>query len=128
MNATAGHLGKIAQIALSSHDVAKAVPFYRDVLGLKLMFEATGMAFFEAGGMRLMIGPTQVKGELQNNTYVYFDAGNWHETEAALIARGVKFEGAAIVVQRAEGKEHAFRVFKDPDGNVLAIMGWRPAA
>jgi extradiol dioxygenase family protein len=126
MNAATAHLSKIAQIALSSHDVAKAVPFYRDVLGLNLLFEATGMAFFDAGGVRLMIGPAQIKGELQNNSYVYFDAGDWHQTEAALIARGVKFEAAAIVVQRAEGKEHAFRVFKDPDGNVLAIMGWRP--
>jgi methylmalonyl-CoA/ethylmalonyl-CoA epimerase len=128
MNATAGHLGTIAQIALSSHDVAKAVPFYRDVLGLKLLFEVSGMAFFDAGGTRLMIGPAHVKGELQNNTYIYFDAGDWQATETALIARGLKFERPAEVVQRAEDKEHALRFFKDPDGNALAIMGWRPAS
>ena len=42
-------LEKIKQIALVQHDVAKAVPFYRDGLGLPLQFEIAGMAFFDAG-------------------------------------------------------------------------------
>lgn len=125
MTAQAG-LSKIAQIALSTRDLARAVAFYRDVLGLKLMFEVSGMAFFDAGGTRLMIGPAQHTGALQNNTYVYFDAGDWHATEAALTGRGLEFEREAEIVQRAEGKEHALRFFEDPDGNALAIMGWRP--
>ena len=58
----------------------KAIAFYRDVLGLKLMFEVSGMAFFDAGGIRLMIGPAHHQGDLQNNTYVYFDAGDWDRT------------------------------------------------
>ena len=120
-------LSKLAQVALSTRDLPKAVAFYRDVLGLKLMFEVSGMAFFDMGGTRLMIGAAHYTGPLQNNTYLYFDAGDWAETEAALIKRGVKFDRDAEVVQRAEGKEHALRFFKDPDGNALAIMGWRPA-
>jgi catechol 2,3-dioxygenase-like lactoylglutathione lyase family enzyme len=120
-------LGKIAQIALSTRDLPQAVAFYRDVLGLKLTFEVSGMAFFDAGGTRLMIGQAHHEGPLQNNTYIYFDAGDWAATEAALIDHGLKFERDAEVVQRAEGKEHALRFFKDPDGNALAIMGWRAA-
>jgi catechol 2,3-dioxygenase-like lactoylglutathione lyase family enzyme len=120
-------LSKLAQIALSTRDLPKAVAFYRDILGLPLQFEVSGMAFFDAGGIRLMIGPAHHQGALQNNTYVYFDAADWHATETALTARGLKFEREAEVVQRADGKEHAIRFFKDPDGNALAIMGWRPA-
>ena len=118
-------LSKLAQIALSTRDLPKAIPFYRDILGLKLMFEVSGMAFFDMDGTRLMIGAAHHTGPLQNNTYLYFDAGDWYATESALIDRGVKFDGNAEVVQRAEGKEHALRFFKDPDGNALAIMGWR---
>lgn len=118
-------LEKIAQIALTTQNLAKAVAFYRDTLGLKLMFEVSGMAFFDIGGTRLMIGEAKLDGALQNNTYIYFDSGEWQETEAALIERGLKFDRPAEVVQRAEGKEHAIRFFKDPDGNALAIMGWR---
>ncbi|MEQ1863021.1 MAG: VOC family protein [Micropepsaceae bacterium] len=85
------------------------------------------MAFFDMAGTRLMIGAAHFTGPLQNNTYLYFDAGDWQETEAELEKRGVKFDRTAEIVQRAEGKEHALRFFKDPDGNALAIMGWRPA-
>ena len=120
-------LSKIVQIALTTRDLPKAVGFYRDVLGLKLMFEVSGMAFFDAGGTRLMIGQAESEGPFQNNSYVYFDAGDWNVTETTLIARGLKFDRPAEVVQRAEGKEHALRFFKDPDGNALAIMGWRAA-
>ena len=120
-------LEKIAQIALTTQNLSKAVAFYRDTLGLKLMFEVSGMAFFDIGGIRLMIGEAKLDGALQNNTYIYFDAGEWQETEAALLERGLKFDRPAEVVQRAEGKEHAIRFFKDPDGNALAIMGWRSA-
>jgi len=121
-------LDKIAQIALTTQDLARAVAFYRDTLGLKLLFEVPGMAFFDAGGTRLMLGENRLSAPLQNNTYVYFDAGDWAATEAALEARGLKFDRPADIVQRTEGKEHAIRFFRDPDGNALAIMGWRQAS
>lgn len=120
-------LSSIAQIALTTSDIKRSVAFYRDTIGLKLMFEVPGMAFFDVGGTRLMLGEAKLGGPLQNNTYVYFDAGEWSQTEADLIARGLTFDRPAEIVQRAEGKEHAIRFFKDPDGNALAIMGWRPA-
>ncbi len=120
-------LSKLAQVALTTRDLPKAIEFYRDALGLKLMFEVSGMAFFDMDGTRLMIGASQSTEPLQNNSYLYFDAGDWYETETALTTRGVKFDRNAEIVQRAEGKEHALRFFKDPDGNALAIMGWRPA-
>jgi extradiol dioxygenase family protein len=74
-----------------------------------------------------MLGETKLDAPIQPNAYVYFDAGDWLTTEANLESRGVKFDRPADVVQRAEGKEHAIRFFRDPDGNALAIMGWRPA-
>jgi catechol 2,3-dioxygenase-like lactoylglutathione lyase family enzyme len=119
-------LSKLAQIALGTHDLPKAIGFYRDVLGLPLLFEVSGMAFFDAGGVRLMVGPAHHEGESRSSTCIYFDAGDWSRTEAALTARGLVFAGAAEVVQREGDKENALRFFKDPDGNTLAIMGWRP--
>jgi catechol 2,3-dioxygenase-like lactoylglutathione lyase family enzyme len=120
-------LSKLAQIALGTKDLAKSVAFYRGTLGLRLSFEASGMAFFDLDGIRLMIGPTETGKTPQGDAYLYFDAGDWAATETALEARGVRFERPAEVVQRASGKEHAIRFFKDPDGNYLAIMGWRAA-
>jgi catechol-2,3-dioxygenase len=48
-------LGKVQQIALVQHDVERATAFYRDALGLTLQFAMAGMAFFDAGGVRLML-------------------------------------------------------------------------
>jgi catechol 2,3-dioxygenase-like lactoylglutathione lyase family enzyme len=45
----------IGQIALTVTDLPRAVAFYRDVLGLKFLFEAPNMAFFDCGGVRLML-------------------------------------------------------------------------
>jgi extradiol dioxygenase family protein len=121
-------LSKIEQIAIPSDDVPRATRFYRDVLGLGLMFEVSGMAFFDAGGVRVLVGPASRDQPPRGDTVIYFAAGeDWAAAERGLEARGVAFDRAAIVVQRAENREHVFRPFKDPDGNQLAIMGWRSA-
>ena len=118
---------KLVQVALTVTDLDRARNFYRDTLGLPLLFEAGHMLFFDAGGTRLMVGLAEQKDKPVGGTYIYFDAGDWSATEQALESRGLKFERPAEIVQRAEGKEHALRFFKDPDGNALAIMGWRDA-
>src|SRR5205823_6832531 len=64
MNATATNPGmasmgisSIGQISIIVHDQPRATAFYRDVLGLPLLFTAGNMAFFDCGGVRLMLGP-----------------------------------------------------------------------
>src|SRR5258705_5576106 len=49
-------LSRIGQIAMTVHDLPRAIAFYRDVLGLTFLFEAPpAMAFFDCGGVRLMM-------------------------------------------------------------------------
>lgn len=121
-------LSRVGQIGLSTYDLPRAIEFYRDVLGLPLMFVVSDMAFFQAGDVRLMVGlsrgPTMKPG---GGTVVYFTADDWAETEAALIARGLEFDRPTEVLQRDGEREHVLREFHDPDGNLLAIIGWRPA-
>ena len=49
-------LSRIGQIFINVHDLARAVTFYRDSLGMKFLFEVPRMAFFDCGGVRLMLG------------------------------------------------------------------------
>ena len=46
----------IGQISIIVADLERATAFYRDVLGLPLLFTAPKLAFFDCGGVRLMLG------------------------------------------------------------------------
>ena len=57
MTAVAGPFGltRIGQIAVTIRDRPRAVAFYRDILGMRLLFEVPPkMAFFDCCGIRLM--------------------------------------------------------------------------
>ena len=58
---TAASLGitGVGQVAINVRDVQRAVEFYRDVLGLRLLFQIPNSAFFDCGGLRLMLGTAE---------------------------------------------------------------------
>lgn len=128
MNDAAPLLSGIAQIALASADPQKLTAFYRDTLGLPVLFEASGMTFFQSGATRLMIGPAQPDQSVGGDAVIYFEPRDWSATEAALEARGIAFLHPAQALQKAPGRELMLRPFRDPEGHYLAIMGWRAAA
>ncbi|HEX3652002.1 MAG TPA: VOC family protein [Rhizomicrobium sp.] len=119
---------KLVQVALTCRDLDRARVFYRDTLGLPLLFETNGMLFFQLDGMRLMLGKERQPGTPTGGSVVYFDAPDIDTLGTALQARGVQFHGAAQVLQRTETHELKLRAFDDPDGNALALMGMVPKA
>jgi catechol 2,3-dioxygenase-like lactoylglutathione lyase family enzyme len=120
-------LSGIAQIALASADPPALVRFYRDALGLPVLFEASGMTFFQSGATRLMIGAVQPGQGIGGDAVIYFEPRDWSAAEAKLEEAGIAFTHPAQVVQQAPGRELALRPFKDPEGHQLALLGWRRA-
>ncbi|MBX3134315.1 MAG: VOC family protein [Gemmatimonadaceae bacterium] len=114
-------LGKIQQIALVQHDVERAVPFYRDGLGLPLLFETAGMAFFDAGGVRLMLSKPSRAEVDHKNSIMYFEVADCAAAYEALAARGVPFDEAPHVVGRTATHEIWVAFCRDPEDNILAI-------
>ena len=57
-------LDQIAQIHLSVEDIDRSVVFYRDVLGMRLLFQVPGqsMAFFDCGADEVIEGFTSSVG------------------------------------------------------------------
>ncbi|MGH7881206.1 MAG: VOC family protein [Candidatus Binataceae bacterium] len=117
---------RLQQVGLTTRDLARAIKFYRDVLGLPFLFEAGGMAFFDIAGTRLMIGEDTKSECSPSRSTLYFDDPELNSTATQLEARGVKFFGPPQVVQRTENHELMLREFADPDGNALALMGMAP--
>lgn len=114
------------QLAIAARDPASLSAYYRETLGLSALFETAGMSFFGAGGVRLMIGPAEAA--KPGDKIIYFEPEDFAAAEAALEARGVTFGAPANVLQRESGRELALRPFADPEGNLLALMGWRPVS
>lgn len=114
-------LGKIQQIALVQHDVERAVPFYRDGLGLPLQFAMAGMAFFDAGGVRLMLTKPSAPEFDHRNSILYFEVEDAEAAFKALSARGVPFDGPVHLVGKTGTHELWMAFARDPESNVVAI-------
>jgi methylmalonyl-CoA/ethylmalonyl-CoA epimerase len=121
-------LSKIGQIAVNVRDVARATEFYRATLGLKHLFSAPGLAFFDCGGVRLMLGIPE-KPELDHpSSILYFEVEDIQAATAALRNRGVRFEGDPHRVAQLERHDVWLAEFRDSEENVLALMSHVPRA
>jgi methylmalonyl-CoA/ethylmalonyl-CoA epimerase len=115
-------LGEIGQIAITVGDIDRATEFYREVLGLEHLFSAPPkMAFFNCGGIRLMLG--EVEGDSgQHASILYYRVPDIEEAFEALSERGAVFEGEPHVVHRTEDSELWLAFLRDSEDNLLALM------
>jgi catechol 2,3-dioxygenase-like lactoylglutathione lyase family enzyme len=133
MAAAAGAgLSRIGQIAITVQDFGRAVAFYRDRLGLRFLFEAPpSLAFFDCDGVRLMLSPPEQEGSAAGqrfNSVLYFRVDDIQQTARDLEARGVGFEQPPHRIAPLPHADLWMGFFRDPDGNLLAIMSEVPRA
>jgi methylmalonyl-CoA/ethylmalonyl-CoA epimerase len=120
-------LSVVGQIAIRALDTPRAVTFYRDVLRLPLLFEAPPLAFFAAGPTRLMLGPAEAPYD-HPSSILYFSVAGIHAVHGDLASRGVVFASEPHVVHRASDYELWIAIFRDSEGNPLALMEERRSA
>lgn len=116
---------RFEQVALTVGDLAAARRFYRDQLGLTLLFEANNMLFFDVGGTRLMLAADPARQPPPRPTGIlYFHADDFPAALARLTTSGARLVGAVETVQQTPKGALRLQQFEDPDGNMLAIMGF----
>jgi methylmalonyl-CoA/ethylmalonyl-CoA epimerase len=114
---------KVAQLLIPVDDFETGVGFYRDVLGLRLLFAAPPqMAFFDCGGIRLLVGVVPPGEKAQRGSAIYFEVADIHAVHSQLHSQGVRFKAAPHPVNRTPKSELWLAEFTDPDGNQLALM------
>ncbi len=113
-------LTEVGQIAVTVEDVKRATAFYRDVLGVPFLFDAPGLAFFNLGGVRLML--SRPEGVESSASLLYFRAADIQASYETLLSHGVEFIEAPQVVHRTDDYELSIGSFYDSEGNVMAIM------
>ncbi len=122
-----GAIRSIGQIHISVDDLPGAVAFYRDALGLPLLFEVPeqSMAFFDCGGVRLYLGKPE-GAELRSNPLIYYAVDSIQAAYRAMEARGATFDSEPHVVHRTETSELWIAGLRDPEGNYLCLMSEVP--
>jgi len=110
----------LAQVALTVTDLEAVRAFYRDALGLQHLFDAGTMAFFDCGGVRLLVGTGEAKPG--GGTLVYFRVADLEGAIAALKGRGAEIVQDAHLVAPMKSYDLWLAFVRDPAGNVLGLM------
>ena len=112
----------IGQIAITITDIERSVAFYRDSVGLKLLFQAPPkLAFFDCDGVRLMLSPSEANGECFSSV-IYFKVDDIAKTYDSMRSKGVVFEDEPHLIAKMPDHELWMVFFRDPDRNLLGLM------
>lgn len=113
----------VGQLLIPVEDLGRAIPYYRDTLGLKYLFSAPPqMSFFQAGSVRLLVGVPEAGQPRARGSAVYFKVSDIHAVYATLKQRGVEFSSEPKLIHKTLASELWLAEFRDPDGNQLALM------
>ena len=114
---------RIGQISVTVSNLERAVGFYRDTLGLRLLFEAPPrLAFFDCGGVRLMLSMPEPDRPAPGTSIIYYAASNLQAAYERLVARGAGFDERPHLVARMPDHELWMAVCRDTEGNHVGVM------
>jgi methylmalonyl-CoA/ethylmalonyl-CoA epimerase len=125
MSATAIGIGitHLGQVAINTKDVDRAAAFYQDKLGLKLLFKAPpGLAFFDCGGVRLMLTRAETPEFDHPSSILYFAVPDIQAAYGKLKESGVHFEEEPRLIARMTAHDLWMTSFRDTEGNLMALM------
>ena len=120
--ATFAGLSTLGQIHMNARDVDRAKLFYRDTLGVPFLFEFPGLAFFDCGGVRLMLSRAESPEDDHPGSVLYFRVEDIEAAHGELEGRGVQFEGPPHRIADMGSYELWMAFFRDSEANLLAVM------
>ena len=121
-------ISRIGQIAINAHDVNRATAFYRDILGLPLLFTAGSLAFFDCGGVRLMLTHAEKPEFDHASSVLYFAVPDIAAAHRQMLSNGVRFEDEPHLIARMPDHDLWMAFFRDSEENLLALMCEKPKA
>lgn len=120
-------LNQIGQIFVNVKDLDRAIAFYRDILGMTFLFEAPpAMAFFDCGGVRLMLGRPDRPEIDHPASIIYYKVEDIEKVAEVFKARGVEFILDPHLVAPMPTYDLWLADFRDSEGNILALMSEVP--
>ncbi|POZ54507.1 Metallothiol transferase FosB [Lysinibacillus sphaericus] len=113
---------KIGQIGVPVKDLNRALNFYKEKLGLSLLFNTDNMAFFICNGIWLMLTLPERDEFAISSSVIYFEVNNIKDTYEYLLGKEVMFIDEPHVVAKMGQIETWMVFFKDTEDNTHALM------
>ncbi|HKD51304.1 MAG TPA: VOC family protein [Candidatus Acidoferrum sp.] len=118
----------IGQISIIVHDTPRATAFYRDVLGLPVLFTAGNLAFFDCGGVRLMLGPASAPELDHPSSILYFRVPDIEAAHRRLVEMAVRIEAPPRLIAPMQTYDLWMVGFRDSEDNIMQLMSEVPRA
>ena len=119
-------LSQIGQISIPVQDLEAAVEFYREALGMGFLFQVPNMAFFDCGGIRILLAIPEDGDSDRRSSIIYFKVVDIHTETEALRERSVVFTSEPQLIAEMPDHDLWMSFFQDLDDNMLALMSEVP--
>jgi catechol 2,3-dioxygenase-like lactoylglutathione lyase family enzyme len=111
----------LGQVARTTKRFEESHQWYREVLGLPELYSFGNLAFYDLGGVRLML--TEEDGDQASESILYLRVPEIHSAKAELEGKGVKFINAPHLIHcHEDGTEEWMAAFQDNEGRPLQLM------
>ncbi len=130
MTTASSNLGiqNIGQISIIVHDLPRATAFYRDTLGLPLLFTVPNLAFFDCGGVRLMLGLPETPELDHLSSILYFRVSDLTASHQRLVDAAVQIVAPPRLIAPMPTYDLWMSAFRDSEGNIHQLMSEVPRA
>ena len=112
----------IGQIAINVHDLERATAFYRDVLGLPLLFSVPNLTFFDCAGVRLMLSRAETPEFDHPSSTLYFRVPDLNAAYQKLVERGAQIFAPPRLIAPMPTYDLWMAAFRDTEGNIHQLM------
>lgn len=113
---------KVGQIAIPVKNLDQAVNFYKEKLGLPLLFTSNGLAFFDCNGIRLLLSVPETEEFARSSSVIYFQVDNIKGAYEDLRNKEVFFIDEPHLIAKMGQTETWMAFFKDSEDNTHALM------
>jgi catechol 2,3-dioxygenase-like lactoylglutathione lyase family enzyme len=115
---------RVSHIILRVHDMAEAIAFYRDRVGLAVIMESDEFSFLDGGSIRIALNARADVEDDRSMTEIVMEVDDLRMAHSDLAGRGVPFEIEPRVVTSDGVRSLVATHFHDPDGHLISITGW----
>lgn len=116
------NIQSVGQIGVPVKDLDRAIHFYKDLLGIPLLFNTDTMAFFNLNGLRILLSLPEKEQYAHASSVIYFQVKDIKKAYEELMENGVMFIDEPHLVAKVGQTENWMTFFYDSENNTHALM------